>query len=97
MSESTAFRWLTCNSAFSVFFYCLLAIKSSGPLQVPLQVPGVDVQFDDRAVQYVAVPKSDSNLNEKAPVRAVAVSSGSPCKFCRGTIESMRGLSASSE
>ena len=34
---------------------------------------GVNVRFDDGAVQYVAVPKSDSNLGEKDPVRAVAV------------------------
>ena len=34
---------------------------------------GVNVQFEGGKVQYVAVPKSDSNLNEKDPVRAVAV------------------------
>ncbi len=34
---------------------------------------GVNVQFDGGNVQHVAVPKSDSNLNEKDPVRAVAV------------------------
>ena len=34
---------------------------------------GVNVCFDGGAVQSVAVPKSDSNLGEKDPVRAVAV------------------------
>lgn len=39
----------------------------------PGQKLGVNIQFGDSNVQHVVVPKSDSNLNEKDPVRAVAV------------------------